>query len=120
SLAKLHHQPYGVLVKGILIFPITFASRSVFTALSLFLRSLQELLFVFCRALRPPELDYRSDFFFCHKGRMQALHTGGARRELKHVAASQEGFRTVGVQNGARVYLGSDPEGHTCREVSLD
>ena len=76
SLAKLHHQPHCILVKRIVIFPVFLTPGSCFASFTLFLRRLQELLFLFRRALRTPELDDRRDLLFCHKGRVQAMHTG--------------------------------------------
>jgi hypothetical protein len=122
GLAELDHQPHGIVEERIVVVRRNF-SRVVATAarrLAIFFRSLQEFLLILRLPLRLPEFHHRRDFFFRHVRSMQPMHARRARRQVKHVAASQQRFGAVGVENRARVDLGRHAERHARREVRLD
>ena len=70
--------------------------------------------------MRAPELDHGGDLFFRDERRVQAMHARRSRRQVEHVAASQQRFGAIGVENGARVDLGRHAERNAGREVGLD
>ncbi len=51
---------------------------------------------------------------------MQAHQAAGARRQKEHVAAAQQRFGAVGVEDGARVDLGGQAEADARGNVGLD
>ena len=51
---------------------------------------------------------------------MQALKLRGSGRQKQHVAFTEKLIGTHSIQNGARIYSGSNLIRHTCGEIGLD
>ena len=87
---------------------------------SIFLQTLPDRHAVDAKAVYALLLDRRSCFFLRNKGSVQAVHTRGTRGQIEHVAASQQRFGAVGVENGTRIHLRRNAERNASRKVSLD
>src|SRR5581483_2710641 len=121
GFAELDHQAHGIFEERIVFAVFAALGASAGLALfALFLGSFEELLLVLGLSLRAPKLDHGGDFFFSNKWRMQPMNPRGTRGQIEHVAFAKQGLRSIGVENGTGVNFGSDPEGNSRREISLD
>ncbi len=84
------------------------------------LGAFEEALDVLGLALGLPELGDGVDFLFGDKRCVHALQAAGARRQEEHVAAAEQAFGAVGVDDGARVDLGGEAEADAGGHVGLD
>ena len=80
----------------------------------------QEAFDVLGLTLLLPEGDHGGGFLFADVGRMQAHQPAGAGRQEEHVAAAEQRFGAVGVEDGARVDLGGQAEADARGHVGLD
>src|SRR5208282_1738481 len=80
----------------------------------------EKFLLVLRLALRLPEFHHGGDFLFGYIRSVQAMNPSRAGRQVEHVAASEERFGAVGVENGARVNFSCDAERDPRGEVCLD
>ena len=117
GLAELEDEADCVVEEGIV--SLVFVGAAGVISLFIF-GAFKEALDVLGFALGAPEFCDCGDFFFSDKGCVDALETAGAGGKEEHVAAPEEGFGTVAVDDGAGVDLGGEAEGHAGGDVGFD
>src|SRR5215469_1325889 len=119
GLSKLDNQAHRIVKQRIIVVSLCFALCAR-CCLAIFFRSLEEFLLVLGCTLRFPELNHGSDFFLCDKRSMQSMHPRRSGGQIKHVAAAQQSFGSVGVEDSPRIYLCRHPERDSSREIGLN
>jgi len=119
GLAEFEDEADGILEEIVAGLVALFVPDPGFAVARIFGR-FKEGLDVFGLTLIFPEICNSGDFFFGDQWRMDAMEARGGGRKKEHVAAAEEGFGSVGVENGARVDFGGQTEGNARGHVGLD
>jgi hypothetical protein len=119
SLAEFEDEADRILKEIVVALFALFAFESPFARARIFGR-FEEARDIVGASLLLPELCNSGDFFFGDEGRVEAMDPRSSWREIEQVAAAEEGFSAVGVENGARVDLGGEAEGNAGGNVGLD
>ena len=115
--AKLEDQAHRVVEEGIVFVGVGVGAVH---AGALVPGRFEEALDVFGISLRLPEFDHRRGFFLRDQRRVQTHQAAGAGRQKEHIAAAQQRFSSVGVEDGPRIHLGGQAEADAGGNVGLD
>src|SRR6202050_4233833 len=119
--SHLANYAHSFLVQVIVnFFSPRLPSGGASTAECVLLRRFQQLFVVKCLSWIAPEIADRTDFRFVHVGAVNAVKPRRPRGQIQHIALAEQRFRTIGIENRARIYFTGHAERNTSGEVRFN
>src|SRR5690242_1043961 len=100
GFSELDDQAHGIFEERI-VFVAPLATFAAGARGGFFLWRFEEVLLILGRSLGAPEFYGSGDLLLRNERRVQALHASGAGGQVEHVAAAEQRFGAIGVENGA-------------------